>query len=236
MYTALLLLGQLFYSEGHLQNLINYPTVKSEMVVAISAKQQPGKSKGSFQNMLDALGVSETGLPLKDARQYGFENPELGFLGKYQFAEILLIRLGYYKAKVYYGNGADKNYWRGTWTKKRGIDSKAKLLNSPNVQDAAIREAFNVYWQDVNNLLKAQGKSINNYLDHKKMFNDKEKSKTLTITLSGILAGAHLRGPDKVVQLLVSGKVSRDEFGTSILDYVEQFGGYDAAPKDFVNP
>jgi hypothetical protein len=37
-------------------------------------------------------------------------------MGKYQFGEPLLIDLGYYKADVFYGNGADKNYWQGTWT------------------------------------------------------------------------------------------------------------------------
>ncbi|MEC4814357.1 MAG: hypothetical protein SAK29_13935 [Scytonema sp. PMC 1069.18] len=183
--------------------------------------------------MLEALGVRETGLLSGDSKQYQFENPSLGFLGKYQFAEILLIRLGYYKANVFYGRGADKNYWRGTWTKKNGIDSKSKFLNSPEVQEKAIREAFRVYWQDINDILKRQGKSINNYLGHQKTFSDRSKSKTITITLSGILAGAHLRGSDRVAELLVQGKVSQDEFGTSILDYVEEFGDYDITINDF---
>ncbi|MGH8003022.1 MAG: hypothetical protein ACREPR_27215, partial [Brasilonema sp.] len=106
---------------------------------------------------------------------------------------------------------------------------------SPHVQEEAIREAFGVYWKDVNNILSRQGKSLNNYLNQKKTFNDKGKSKTITITLSGILAGAHLRGPDKVVDLLLKDKVSYDEFGTSILEYMEMFGGYYMTTKDLSN-
>ncbi|MEM6752247.1 MAG: hypothetical protein AAF630_04585, partial [Cyanobacteria bacterium P01_C01_bin.38] len=58
--------------------------------------------------------------------------------------------------------------------------------------------------------------------------------RTIKITLSGIIAAAHLKGPDKVVDLLVSGKVSQDPFGTSILAYLEEFGGYETTPKDFL--
>ncbi|NJM70735.1 MAG: hypothetical protein HC862_11170 [Scytonema sp. RU_4_4] len=203
-----------------------------ERVVFISQKKQSDISKGSFQDMLEALGVRETGLLSGDPKQYQFENP-LSFIGKYQFGEILLIRLGYYKADIYYGHGADKKDWQGRWTKKKGIDSKLKFLNSPNVQEEAIREAFRVYWKDINDILSQQGQSINNYLGQKKTFNDKGKSKTITVTLSGIIAGAHLRGPNRVVELLLKGKVSYDELGTSILEYMDIFGGYDMTPKDF---
>lgn len=240
-FILLLIVCQLLYANGNLLSLSSYSNdllmgndsnwLKSEMVLVLSPKKQSGISKGSFQDMLEALGVRETGLLSGNPNQYQFENP-LSFLGKYQFGEILLIRLGYYKADVYYGRGADKNYWRGTWTKKKGIDSKLKFLNSPNVQEEAIREAFRVYWKDINDILTQQGKSINNYLSQKKTFHDKGKSKTITVTLSGILAGAHLRGPDRVVDLLVKGKVSEDEFGTSILEYMEIFGGYDMRIED----
>lgn len=232
----LLIVCQLLYTNGNLPSLSSYSNdllmgndsnwLKSEMELVFFPKKQSDISKGSFQEMLEALGVRETGLLSGNPNQYQFENP-LSFIGKYQFGEILLIRLGYYKADVYYGRGTDKNYWRGTWTKKNGIDSKLKFLNSPNVQEEAIREAFRVYWKDINDILTQQGKSINNYLGQKKTFNDKGKSKTITVTLSGILAGAHLRGPDQVVDLLVKGKVYYDEFGTSILEYMEIFGGYD---------
>ncbi|NMG08683.1 hypothetical protein DP117_17985 [Brasilonema sp. UFV-L1] len=244
MSFTLLIICQLLYKNGNFLSLSyhnnfllmrnNFKSSQPEMVVVISPKKQSDKSKGSFQDMLEALGVRETGLSSGDPNQYRFENP-LSFIGKYQFGEILLIRLGYYKADVYYGRGANKNNWRGKWTNKNGIDSKLKFLNSPHVQEEAIREAFGVYWKDINDILSKQGKSINNYLNQKKTFNDRGKSRAITITLSGILAGAHLRGPDKVVELLLKDKVSDDEFGTSIVEYIEMFGGYDTTTKDLSN-
>ncbi|MEM1394661.1 MAG: hypothetical protein AAGG00_15490, partial [Cyanobacteria bacterium P01_H01_bin.150] len=111
-----------------------------------------------------------------------------------------------------------------------------EFLNSPEVQEQTIREAFGVYWQDINYLMNKRGKSIQSYLSQVKTFNENGKSKKIKITLSGIIAAAHLKGPDKVVDLLVSGKVSQDPFGTSILEYLEKFGGYETTPKDFLQP
>lgn len=233
MYSTLLLISQLLTGQiTDTNNTVNvkYPYLYTQAEIVNTKQNQASKRKGSFQDMLNALGERETGRT--GAAAYTFVNPQLYFLGKYQFAEVLLRRLGYYKAQVYYGNGADKNYWRGTWTNKCGINSKNKFLNSPNVQEAAIKEAFAVYWQDVNSLLKQRGKSINQYLNKPIKFKDGNKSKTITITLSGLLAATHLRGPDNMVNLLVQGKVSRDEFGTSILDYLDLFGGYDTTLKD----
>jgi hypothetical protein len=201
-----------------------------------SKQQEIAPSRGNMQNMLDALGERETGKPKGDIKQYSFENPHLGFLGKYQFAEVLLIRLGYYQATVYYGNGADKNYWRGSWTNKRGINSKVKFLNSPQAQETAIREAFGIYLEDINYFLKSQGKSLSSYLNKNQIFNYQGKSKTIKITLSGILAGAHLRGPNRVVELLTQGKISKDEFGTSILEYIDMFANYSVSQTIEIHP
>ncbi len=46
------------------------------------------------------------------------------------------------------------------------------------------------------------------------------------MTTSGILAAAHLNGAQAAADLLVNGKVSRDENGTSIVAYLKEFGGY----------
>ncbi|MEM6401124.1 MAG: hypothetical protein AAF757_12960 [Cyanobacteria bacterium P01_D01_bin.116] len=234
MYTEFLLLSQVVSNDSFLINQPKYS--QSETVVNLYSQNKSLKNRGSFRDMLEALGERETGLASGDSRQYNFVNPQLYFLGKYQFAEILLIRLGYYQAQVYFGNGADKNYWRGRWTGKNGINSKAEFLNSPEVQEQTIREAFGVYWQDINYLMNKRGKSIQSYLSQVKTFNENGKSKKIKITLSGIIAAAHLKGPDKVVDLLVSGKVSQDPFGTSILEYLEKFGGYETTPKDFLQP
>lgn len=234
MYPELLLLSQVLSNDSLLVNQSKYN--QSQTVVNLYSQNQFKQNQGSFRDMLEALGERETGFISGDPRQYNFVNPQLYFLGKYQFAEILLIRLGYYKAKVYFGNGANKNYWRGTWTGKNGINSKAEFLNSPEIQEIAIREAFGVYWQDINYLMKKRGKSIDSYLSQVKTFNDRGKPRTVKITLSGIITAAHLKGPDKVVDLLVNGKVSQDPFGTSIVAYLEEFGGYETAPSDFLQP
>ena len=234
MYTEFILLSEILSNDGFAIDRSKHH--QSQTVVNLYSQNQFQENQGNFHDMLEALGERETGFISGDSRQYNFVNPQLYFLGKYQFAEILLIRLGYYKAKVYFGNGANKNYWRGTWTSKNGINSKVEFLNSPEAQEMAIREAFGVYWQDINYLMNKRGKSIDSYLSQIKTFNEQGNPRTVKITLSGIIAAAHLKGPDKVVDLLVNGKVSQDPFGTSILAYLEEFGGYETTPSDFLQP
>lgn len=123
--------------------------------------------------------------------------------------------------------------WLETWTGKRGINSKADFLNSPEVQELAIREAFALNWERLNSALAASQKSVNDYLNQVMTFNDRGEAKTVTITLSGLLAGAHLRGPYGVADLLLHGIVSFDEFKTSILRYINEYGGYSITPTDF---
>jgi uncharacterized protein YkwD len=204
------------------------PASKSES----KPNSSPSLRKGNFKKMLEALGAFESGLPSGNPNQYKVEN-SLGFMGKYQFGEPLLIDLGYYKANTFYGNGADKNYWRGTWTGKNGISSKEQFQNSPTVQELAIREAFKLNWERVNSALTAKGQSIDSYLGKQKTFTDKGTSKTIKISLSGVLAGAHLRGPYGVANLLLNNEVSHDEYGTSILRYMEEYGGYNVKVADF---
>ncbi len=234
MQAELILLSQVLSNRNLTIEELEYNQIQK--VINVDEQYKNATNKGNFSDMLAALGERETGLISGDAKQYKFVNPQLYFLGKYQFPEILLIRLGYYKAKVYFGNSADKNYWQGTWTGKNGINSKAEFINSPEVQEKAIREAFSVYWQDINYLMKKRGKSLDSYLAQIKTFNKQGKSKNIKITLSGIIAAAHLKGPDKVVDLLVNGKASQDPFGTSTITYLSEFAGYEVTPEDFLQP
>ncbi|RUR80211.1 hypothetical protein ACF3DV_01040 [Chlorogloeopsis fritschii PCC 9212] len=190
------------------------------------------QSKGNFLDLLEALGAFQSGLPMGEPKQYQVENI-LGFIGKYQFGEPILIELGYYKTNIYYGHGAEKNYWQDKWTGKQGIDSKAKFLHSPDVQELAIREAFTLNWKLIDKTLKKQGKSLESYLGQAKTFNDGGKLKTITITLSGILAAAHLRGPCGMANLLLKNQSSHDEFSISILRYLDEYSGYDLTIEDF---
>lgn len=203
------------------------------MVLIIPPKQSNGK--GNLQAMLRALGEFESGKPDGDPEQYRVENA-YGFIGKYQFGEALLRDLGYYQGDPVYnggGNGVAKNFWKGTWTNKRGVGSKAAFQNAPTVQEAAILEAFHLNWTRINDALAVEGRSVNDYLGRVMMFNDQGRDKTVTITLSGLLAGAHLSGPYGVANLLLKGIVVGDEFNTSILKYVDVYGGYDVTPADF---
>jgi hypothetical protein len=53
----------------------------------------------------------------------------------------------------------------------------------------------------------------------------------IEITLSGLVAGAHLKGLGGVKQFL-QGKDNEDALGTKISEYIKKFGGYDlTTPK-----
>ena len=237
-------IAQKFYGDGsetawrkiyaaNLATIGSDPTqLKVGMVLVIPPKDSGGSaggtSKGNFQAMLAAMGAFESGIPNGSPQQYQVEN-SLGFMGKYQFGEPLLIDLGYYQAEVFYMHGADRNNWQGRWTGKRGVDSKATFKNSSEVQEAAIREAFALNLSRIKAALAEQGQSVDSYLGQVKTFD----GKTVTISLSGLLAGAHLSGPYGVANLLLKGLVVGDEFGTSILKYVDEYGGYEVTPADF---
>jgi hypothetical protein len=190
------------------------------------------QSKGNFLEMLEVLGSFQSGLPIGDPKQYQVENI-LGFIGKYQFGEPILIELGYYKTNIYYGHGSDKNYWQGKWTGKHDIDSKEKFMHSPKVQEIAIREAFTLNWKLIDKTLKKQGKSLESYLCQEKTFDDGGELKTITITLSGILAAAHLRGPYGMANLLLKNQSCHDEFSISIIRYLDEYSCYNMAIEDF---
>ena len=149
----------------------------------------------------------------------------LGFVG-YQFGEALLIDLGYYDDDFYYGNGAGSNTWDGTWTGKSGANSLEDFMTEA-VQEIAIQEAFGFNLKIIEERLAAAGQNLDNYLGTTRTYVDNGQTVEVTLTLSGILAAAHLRGFDGVTNLLLDGTVGADEFGTSILQYIEQFGDFD---------
>lgn len=176
------------------------------------------QNRGSCEQFLEALAIRETG---QQNPPSNIENA-LGFLGKYQFGETLLIELGYYQVDNPYnggGNGVDKNYWRGTWTGKNGINSKEDFLQNENVQDTEIKEAFRLNSNRISQILQEKGRSIEEFIG--------QERQGVRITKSGILAAANLRGETGVANLLLNNEVSNDENGTSILDYLREFADYD---------
>ncbi|MBW4670292.1 MAG: hypothetical protein KME60_23480 [Cyanomargarita calcarea GSE-NOS-MK-12-04C] len=178
-------------------------------------KQKSGV-RGSYKDFFTALARRETG---QQNPPTNIEN-QLGFIGKYQFGEALLKDLGYYDTPNPYiggGNGVDRNYWRGTWRGKNGINSKQDFLNNKNnVQEIAIQEAMQYKWGLIKNQLN--GRSIKEFIG--------QKRGGVVVTPSGILAAAHLRGERGVANLLLSNQGSTDENGTSILAYLREFAGF----------
>jgi hypothetical protein len=149
-----------------------------------------------------------------------------GFVG-YQFGEALLIDLGYYDDDVYYGNGAATNTWDGTWTGKNGVDSLEEFMTK-GAQDVAIVEEFGFNLEKIEAGLSAAGKSLDDFIGTTLTYTSGGTEHTVELTLIGILAAAHLRGYPATIDLLLNGTLSADEYGTSILQYMEQFGGYDS--------
>ncbi|KLN61788.1 hypothetical protein WH96_05710 [Kiloniella spongiae] len=150
----------------------------------------------------------------------------LGFVG-YQFGEALLIDLGYYDDDVFYGAGAATNTWDGTWTGKNGVTS-LRDFTTKEAQEIAIREAFGHNLKIIQDGLSNKGENLDDYIGTTRSYVQNGETVEVTLTMTGIMAAAHLRGAYGTLALLQGGNVSTDEFGTSILRYIEQFGGYDA--------
>ncbi|MBG6202113.1 hypothetical protein IWQ48_003256 [Labrenzia sp. EL_13] len=149
-----------------------------------------------------------------------------GFVG-YQFGEALLIDLGYYDDSSYYGNGSSSNTWDGIWTGKNGVNSLEDFMTK-EAQETAIREAFGHNLGIIEDGLSAVGATLQDFIGTTVSYTTNGETVPVTVTLTGVLASAHLRGAPAVVDLLLTGALSNDEFGTSILQYMEQFGNYEA--------
>jgi hypothetical protein len=164
--------------------------------------------------------------------QYTSQN-SLGFVG-YQFGEALLIDLGYYNANgttIYqpWTSPSDPtNDWQGLFTGKDGITSLSLLETSR--QESVILAEFghNLNILDVglgtHNLSEYLGETLH-YIE--KLQGGGTIDHTFTLTMTGVLAAGHLVGPYGVANFLLNGAVATDETGTSLLQYMYQFGGYD---------
>ena len=160
----------------------------------------------TLQDFFNDLGKRESGGNYSAFNKYGYA-------GKYQMGEMALVDAGYYR-KI---SGRYNNDWSGTFTGKDGIYSIQDFLNNPKAQE----NAQIIYKKRQWGYLKAVGADkyvgcvINGY----------------TITPSGLLAGAHLKGAGSVIKYLKSnGKlIEKDGFGTSVESYMKQFAGYDVS-------
>ncbi|GAB7536175.1 LysM peptidoglycan-binding domain-containing protein [Burkholderia sp. 3C] len=179
-------------------------------------------SKGGIRDFLSALFKSEGG----GGTQYKVIN-KYGYVGKYQFGESALSDLGYYVSdgtspliKQPDGHKKFLYQWKGTWTGKDGIKSLDDFRNSPDEQDVAA-----VAWV---RLLCSRAKHYGANQYEGKVIGG------ITITHSGIIGAAHLKGfgTEKhpgVMQFLSSNGATdpEDANGTSVSDYIAKFNDYD---------
>jgi len=230
-------------------------------------------AKGNFEQFLEALGAFESGKPSGDPAQYSAKNPNTNATGKYQFTEVIFADLGYYNAD----NNLYDGVFNGTWTGKNGVTSLDSWTKNPAAQETAIKEAFVKNYGYINSGLSTRGiTSIDGYLSNAanqgaktvKYYklntarNDFEKdtsgnriiyTQQITISsLSGILAGAHLRGAFGAAEVL--GQLNNkslidftaaqfnlsyyttnllDEINTPIFKYLDDFGNYTVTNADF---
>jgi Ca2+-binding RTX toxin-like protein len=156
---------------------------------------------GTYRDFLDALGQRESGGNYRAVNQFNY-------LGKYQMGEGALIDTGYYTP-----DGTSRNDWQKShFTGKGGIDSKAEFLASPAAQEAAIRAYMDKQWQYIASVQKYDGQILGG----------------VKITISGMLAGAHLVGNGGLKTYLKSGgdDAPVDGNNVSVASYVTKFAGF----------
>lgn len=109
-----------------------------------------------------------------------------------------------------------KYQFGGSALRAIGISDRTAFLNSPKMQEKAFKALLaRNKWELRKEIEKFEGTVING----------------VKITESGILAAAHLGGAGSVKSYLKSNgkRKFRDGFGTSIVSYIEKFGGYDTS-------
>jgi hypothetical protein len=115
----------------------------------------------------------------------------------------------------------DVNCWRGSFTGLDGVWSFEDLL-IPERQDAVVRRTLRNGLRDVHKAMQRASVVSGGAPDRIFTF----QGRRFLCSESGIAAALHLRGSDAVIELLLEDVVSSDELGTSILSYMDKFGGY----------
>ena len=122
----------------------------------------------------------------------------------------------------------------GHFTGKHDISSLEDFID-PNKQIYIIRDHFTNKYNRIVKGLESRGKDLADYLRTTVTWDGLTppishppggRSNSVMITLSGLLAGAHLRGAQGVIELLVDHQNPSDENGTYILQYVQDYAGY----------
>ncbi len=139
----------------------------------------------------------------------------------------------------------DVNTWTGNFTGKHNINN-FRDLTEPKKQEYIALDHFKFKYNQIVKELKKYGKTIDEYIGTKLYWNKCKpiispppggRLNEVEVTMSGLLAGAHLRGAKGIVLLLINHENHADEISTTILQYVQDFGGYETPFKilNFLN-
>ena len=161
-------------------------------------KQKKKEEENDFEKFALAIRKRESSNNYQIVNVYGY-------MGAYQFGMARLCDLGYTERKAGTSGYAQSAFeWRAGY-------SKEYFISNPDFQDR-------VFKQHCQDLIARIKKSFSGYLG--KQINGTE------ITLSGLVAGAHLGGIGGVSGYLGGIVDSHDQLGTSVSSYIKQFGGY----------
>jgi hypothetical protein len=224
--------------------------VKDKIVKAITpdlpkkektpAPKEEKKEKGGLMDYLEAIAFKEcSGIPTKI-------NSE-GYMGKYQFSiaslnDVLKVKssesLDEYKKRIskYMPDkfGSVENLYNRSLKYNKSLTpkdvaffrtkfrSKGLSFWPEKKQDQAMIQLL----KNNEEYLKNYGIDLQKYSLRGKKLSDLPSKNGVRLTISGLLAGAHLLGPKSVQKFLNSGKVEKDGYGTPITEYLKKFGGY----------
>ena len=122
-----------------------------------------------------------------------------GYMGKYQFGKPRLYDLGF-----------SIDGWHPKGRRQKAYLTKKEFLNTPSLQEM-------LFLKHVAQLKHLITKRYSKHFGKKIL--------GIEVTLSGLVAGAHLKGLGGVRQYL-RGINNKDGYGTEIVEYVKKFGGY----------
>ena len=187
------------------------------------------KDRGGLLDYLEAIAFKESsGIPTKIN--------SAGYMGKYQFSkeslnDILKVKSGEsldeYKKRILNFMpakfGSVENFYNRSLKVNQSLTSKDVTFFRTKFRGKGLS-----FWPE-----KKQDQAMiqllkNNfdYLgDYTKKYKDAFK-KGIRLTISGMLAGAHLLGPKAVKDFISSGIIKKDGNGTPITEYIKKFGGY----------
>ncbi len=185
------------------------------LVITTSFKRYEFEPMAGFH--LQPGEVLEYQVPSLEEKNY--VNFDIPFTGKSfaGFKQALAFKesQGSYKKVNSLGYLGKYQFGKGT-LQTIGVRDSLRFMNSPRLQEKSFEALLAINKHELRNeIQKYVGKEI----------------RGVVVTESGILAAAHLGGAGSVKKFLKSnGKRGiKDAYGTSILSYMDKFGGYDTS-------